>query len=170
MRLSYYTDYIIIEQQILSKSIIIDGAKRRLAILKRERDRIIRQSCPSEVHAQQYDKPTIQNGYVLNEATQMEELARVTAEISDLEFAIQMHDGLRDDLQADLSKLQGIFQATEERLVNNREVKVFRLAREGKSNQEIADELGYELSTIKQTKWQINMKIAEVSFDTVDQQ
>ena len=113
MRLSYYTDYIIIEQQILSKSIIIEGAKRRLAILKRERDRIIRQSCPSEVHAQSYDKPAIQNGYVLNEVTQMEELARVTAEISDLEFAIDMHDGLRDDLQADLSKLQGIFQATE---------------------------------------------------------
>jgi DNA-binding NarL/FixJ family response regulator len=166
MRLSYYVDYILIEQQISSKSIIIEGAKRRLAILKRERDRIIRQSCPSEVHAQSYDKPAIQNGYVQNEMAMIEDLARITAEISDLEFAIQMHEGLRDDLKADLSKLQGIFQATEERLVNNREVKVFRLAREGKSNREIADVLGYEIRTVEQTKWQINIKIAEVSLNS----
>jgi DNA-binding NarL/FixJ family response regulator len=50
--------------------------------------------------------------------------------------------------------------------VNNREVKVFRLAREGKSNQEIADVLGYEVRTIEQTKWQINLRIAEVSFNS----
>ena len=87
----------------------------------------------------------------------------MTAEISDLEFAIQMHDGLRDDLQADLSKLQGIFQTTEERLVNNREVKVFRLAREGKCNREIADILGYEQSTVERYKWAINIKLSEIA-------
>jgi DNA-binding CsgD family transcriptional regulator len=169
MRISYYLDYILTEQQIAAKNITIESKQRQLAILRKERDRIIRQSSPSEVHAQSYDRPAIQNGYVLNEITQIEDLARITAEISDIEYALGIQTELRQELQDELADLRTIFQETEKRLANNREIKVFRLAREGKCNQEIADALGYEVRTIEQTKWQINLRIAEVSFNNQQQ-
>ena len=167
-RLSIYGDCIVTQNSLQAKQISIDGIKRRLELLKRERDRLVRQSAPSNVIAQQYDKPNVQNGYSRNELYEIERLAEVVAEIDSLEFALNVNQSLIDDLKDDLAEMKAIFEETERRLVNNREVKVFRLAREGKCNQEIADVLGYEIRTVEQTKWQINLKIAELSQSRIE--
>ena len=162
-RLSIYGDCIVTQNSLQAKQISIDGIKRRLELLKRERDRIIRQSAPSNVVAQSYDKPNVQNNHVVNEVAQMTMLEEILREISYNEFALDMQTALKESLKKDLADMLFVLEETERRLVNNREVKVFRLAREGKCNQEIADVLGYEIRTVEQTKWQINLKIAELN-------
>lgn len=141
---------------VLLLKLEITTLKKDISIRKSERDRLIEQSGPSEVHGKDYSEE-IRIHQENGDDIIMNRLVRLSFEIPNLEYALKEKKREYEDIRQEGKKIES--------KLNDRMLTVFLMsAYEGKCNREIAESLGVSENWISQIKGKLNKLCDEMGF------